>query len=85
METTSPTIDAGINALAKDLVLAYRRATGRSGVGYGAREGELRAFVESVLSAAREIARAVTGKPLETPATPDALGEYLHNVASAKD
>jgi hypothetical protein len=73
------------NALAKGLVLAYRRATGRSAVGYGAREGKLRAFVESVLPVAREIAGAVTGKPLKTPATPVALGEYLHNVASAKD
>jgi hypothetical protein len=71
------------NALTKDLVLAYRRATRRSGVGYGAREGELRAFVEGVLPVAREIAGVVTGKPLETPATADALGEYLHNVASA--
>jgi hypothetical protein len=79
-----PSSMPAFNTLVKNLVLAYRRATGRSGVGYGAREGELRAFVESVLPVAREIARAVTGKPLKTPAAP-ALGEYLHNVASAKD
>ena len=34
------------DALAQGLVLAYRRATGRSGVGHGAREGKLRAFVK---------------------------------------
>jgi hypothetical protein len=71
------------NVLAEGLVVAYQRATGKTGVGHGAREGELRAFVERVLPVAGEIAKAVTGKPLETPTTPDAIGEYLHRVASA--
>jgi hypothetical protein len=72
------------DALAEGLVLAYRRATGRTGVGFSAREGELRAFVEKVLPVAKKIARAVTGKPLKMPKDPEALGEYLHQVALAK-
>jgi hypothetical protein len=68
------------DALAEGLVLAYRRATARTGVGFSAREGELRAFVEKVLPVAREIARAVTRKPLGVPENSEALGEYLHRV-----
>jgi hypothetical protein len=52
-------------ALAKGLVRAYQRATGRSGIGYGAREGELRRFVEAVLPTARDIAKTSTGSPFE--------------------
>jgi hypothetical protein len=68
------------DALAQGLVLAYRRATGRSGVGYGAREGKLRSFVEKVLPVAREIAKTVTGTALETPVTPAAIGQYMNRV-----
>jgi hypothetical protein len=65
-------------ALAVGLVLAYQRSTGETGVGHGAREGKLLAFVESILPIVSEIATAVTGKPLETS---EAIGEYLHRVA----
>jgi hypothetical protein len=74
----------GFDALAEGVVLAYRRATGRTGLGFSAREGELRAFVEKVLPTAKKIARAVTGKPLKVPKNSEAIGEYLHRVASAK-
>jgi hypothetical protein len=78
-----PLIMRAFNALAEGLVVAYQRATGKTGVGHGAREGKLRAFVERLLPVADEIAKAVTGKPLETPATPGAIGEYLHRAAKA--
>jgi hypothetical protein len=80
-----PPSKPAFNALAKGLVLAFRRATGRSGVGYGAREGKLLDFVKSVLSVVLEFDGVVMGKPLETPGSPEALGEYLHYVASATD
>jgi hypothetical protein len=72
------------DALAEGLVLAYRRATGRTGLGFSAREGELRAFVKKVLPTAKKIARAVTSKSLKTPKNSEALGEYLHRVALEK-
>jgi hypothetical protein len=72
------------DALAEGLVVAYRCVTERTGVGFSAREGELRAFVEKVLPVARKIARAVTGKPLKVPENSEAIGEYLHRVALTK-
>jgi hypothetical protein len=70
-------------ALAKGLVIAYQRSTERTGVGHGAREGnKLRTLVARVLPVVCDIAMALTGKPLETPATQAAIGEYLHRVAS---
>jgi hypothetical protein len=62
------------------LVHAYQRSTGNSGVGYGARKGKLHGFVEKVLLVAREIAEAVTGRPLVTSKS---IGDYLHRVALA--
>jgi len=65
------------NALVKDLLLAYRRATGKKGVG----GNRLLKLVETVLPVARRIAKAVTNKPLKTSRN---LGEYLHTIASKK-
>jgi hypothetical protein len=67
-------------ALAKGLICAYRRATGKSGAGRTARQGRLLDLAEAVLPMARKIARAVTGKPIRAPAD-DALGEQLHRIA----
>jgi hypothetical protein len=69
------------NALAGGLVVAYQRATGKTGVGHGARKGKLRAFTESVLPVACKIAEALTERPL---AISDSIGDYLHRVASAE-
>jgi hypothetical protein len=66
-------------AFAKGLVHAYQSATGRTGVGRGAREGELRNLCDAVLPIACEIAETVTGKPLEVSDDP---GEYLHRIAT---
>jgi hypothetical protein len=63
----------------KGVVYAYQKATGRTGVGRGAREGELRELYEAVLPIACEIAETVTGKPLEVSGDP---GEYLHRIAT---
>jgi hypothetical protein len=66
------------SVLAQGLVGAYQDATNRTGVGRGAREGQLLDLYEAVLPIAREIAEAVTGKELEVSDDP---GEYLHRLA----
>jgi hypothetical protein len=68
-----------LEVFADGLVRAYRNATGRSGVGRGAREGELLDLYEAVLPTACDIAEAVTGTPLEVSDDP---GDYLHRIAS---
>jgi hypothetical protein len=76
-----PELMPAFNALTEGLVIAYRHATERLGVGYSAREGKLRAFVESVLKVAVEIAKTVTHKSFETPADLRALGEQVNRIA----
>jgi hypothetical protein len=70
-------------ALAKGLVKAYRRATGLSGAGHGARGGPLFDLTRAVLPVADKIAREATGKPLKIPASANAIGDHLHRIASA--
>jgi hypothetical protein len=67
-------------SLTNGLVHAYQRSTENTGVGYGARKGKPLAFVEKVLLVTREIAEAVTKRPLVTS---ESIGDYLHRVASA--
>jgi hypothetical protein len=66
--------------LAEGLIRAYGRATKQRGRGRSAREGKLLDFVEAVLPAAREIAKDVTGKPLQVPLGNN-LGEQLNEIA----
>jgi hypothetical protein len=76
-----PSTMQAFNVLAEGLILAYRRATGRSGRGRSAKEGKLHDFVKSVSSVAARIAKAVTGEPLVTPAGEDGLGQALFRAA----
>lgn len=70
-----------LEAFAKGLVAAYQDATGRTGVGRGARAGELRELYEAVLPTVCEIAETITGKTLEVSDDP---GEYLHRIAAQR-
>jgi hypothetical protein len=70
--------------LAKGLIRAYRRATGRKGTGHGSREGRLLDLVEAVLPTVREIGKQVTRKPLRTP-TAKNLSEQLNEIAGQLD
>lgn len=65
-------------ALAEGLVSAYQRGARRTGVGRSAREGKLLDLAEAVLPTACELAKAVTGKPLQVSKD---LGDYLHKIA----
>lgn len=69
-------------ALAEGLIRAYRRAAKRKGTGGNVREGasRLRKLVEAVLPTARELAKEVTGKPLQRPISGN-LGEHLDEIA----
>ena len=69
--------------LVKGLVLTFRNATGKSGVGRGAREGPLFDLVVSVLPVADQNAHAATGKHLREP-QPDEIGEFVHRVMRKK-
>jgi hypothetical protein len=80
MDRGGPTPMRSFEALADNLVHTYRRATGLSGAGHGARQGHLLDLVEAVLPTASEIAERVTGKPMMAPAD-EALGEHLHRIA----
>jgi hypothetical protein len=71
---------AAFEVLAQALLIAYRQATGQTGVGRSARQGRLLSLVEAVLPIVSRIAREVTGRPLDAPAT-DSLGEALHRTA----
>jgi hypothetical protein len=66
------------NVFAEGLVRAYRNATGRSGVGRSAREGELLDLYEAVVPTACEVAKGVTEMP---PEVSDDPGDYLHRIA----
>jgi hypothetical protein len=75
-----PTPMRAFTALVEGLLLAYRRATGKSGVGRSARGGQLLNLVTSVLTAARKIARAATDGSLRTPKS-NKIGEFVYRVA----